>query len=385
MEIKINNQKINIYTTDSNIFKDIKIIDDINSINDKIIIRINKDYLKETENRRNIILELFNKTELHFTPFVEGYKYIPPKIPVVFWKTVRGTLPILPINEKLKQSIQEFIREKMKKIETKYFEQNPKPLSQQGIIEIIGDSQKNFQTLQSILSKYNVKLLPLDKNKNKYIEENKTKLFLNHFVLGNKNTNEKMEIIKNIIKSGGLISKEIRKETRINSNGIGSFDEYGGGSNYVFFRLSKEKDIGDFVFSIEPIEIPNSIIHQVDAWGDTTNNNICIKPEKINESFIGEVLIPHFVPLKYLLQINVNTEEEKQMLIKKLKEEGIEKINDKKLEEVIRVKSNTEKNKEKYLITLVRIFSLIIYPSIGWIDKTGIISKILRKIYDKLV
>lgn len=385
MEIKINNQKINIYTTDSNIFKDIKIIDDINSTNDKIIIRINKDYLKETEKIKNIMLELFNKTELHFTPFIEGYKYTPPKVHVVFWKTVRGTLLVLPINEKLKQSIQEFIGEKMKKIETKYFEQNPKPLPQQGIIEIIGDSQKNFQTLQSILSKYNIKLLPLGKNKNKYIEENKTKLFLNHFLLGNKNTFEKIEIIKNIIKSGGLISKELRKETGINSNGIGSFDEYGGGSNYVFFRLSNEKDIGDLVFSIEPIEIPNSIIHQVDAWGDTTNNNIRLKPEELNELFIGEVLIPHFVPLKYLLQINVNTEEEKQMLIKKLKEEGIEKINDKNLEEVIKVKSSTEKGKEKHLKLLVRIFSFVIYPSIGWIDKKGITSKILRKIYDKLV
>ena len=73
------------------------------------------------------------------------------------------------------------------------------------------------------------------------------------------------------------------------------------------------------------------------------------------------------------------------MLIKKLKEEGIEKINDKNLEEVIRVKSNIEKSKEKHLKLLVRIFSFIIYPSIGWIDKKGITSKIFRKIYDKLV
>ncbi|MGC8734958.1 MAG: hypothetical protein ACP5RD_08015 [bacterium] len=205
------------------------------------------------------------------------------------------------------------------------------------------------------------------------------KYYLTHKLYNVRNLKEKAYIIASILKTGGLVSKEIRKELMDNfPQGIGRYDELVGGSDFVFFRLSKYNDEDDLVFDLSILKDSEYIIHDTDIWGDTLNDLRNRVPlDKLNATFVGEVLIKDIAPINYLKYINVNTENEKQELIKELKSLGINDINGKPLEEVIQVSKTNNSIKKKLMFIVFKLYHLI-----ELLDNFGITPKIMKLIYD---
>ncbi len=253
---------------------------------------------------------------------------------------------------------------------------NPIPISEQGKLYLRGSPTKISFFIKHICPKYRTTSI----NTNSKLRA-KPKSFLVHYLYTANTPAKKAKIIASIVKVGGLLSRELRKDLRIGSNGIGGLDNYAGGSSMVFFYLSKSLEVGDLVFSNKLLTKEGTIIHEGDEWGNTVTDRAHRVPlSEVDKVFVGEVLIKDIAPLSYLVAINVKSEKERKELIKQLKKLGVDKLNGKPVEEMIKVvKAYTYK---RYALrTMIHIYSYIIEP----LPIAKHLSRPLRKIYDLLL
>lgn len=394
-EINFNNKNIQIINFDSFFIKDLKIIDNLNNNSeshnlsnssnlDKAIINFNKENLNDS-NLIEFLKSIYNfckdnNLDFDFKPFIEGYNnYIfKPKIAILYILK-----ELLSFNGK----INNYLISIRNKIEERNFLINSLPFDNQGKFIIYFKKQKELEIFLSFFKTFLSKNYVINEEnkvdiiKNKIIDELSKKYFLTHKFYKITDITKKAEIIANIIKSGGLLSKQLRKELLNNADqGIGKLDELTGGSNYVFFRLSKYPDEDDLVFDLKILKENEHIIHDADKWGDTINDKKNRVPiDKINSTYIGEVLLKNIADIKYLKYINVKSNEEKNKLIEELKKLGINEINGKDLNEVIQVSSRNDSIKKKLMLWTFKLYNVV-----ESFDPFRITPKIMKLIYDRL-
>jgi len=379
-EIRFNDRSL-VIIEDGNIkfIEDIKIVSKGNDFK-KVIIKFNKD---EIDNKAlyeflNDVIKLCEDKHIKFDfkPFVDPYSYNIPKLKV---GAVNILKDILPKNWKIRS----YLIDVRKRLENRVFLLNSLPFASQGKLVLEFNNPKVFNQFLALIKSFQEKYYVVS-NKSKVdeliIKEMSKRYYLTHKFYKVNNVKEKAYIIANIIKPGGLLSREIRKELMDSySQGIGNFDELGGGSDYVFFRLSKYSDEDDLVFDLNLLNDGECIIHDADKWGDILNdskNRVNLK--SINSTYVGEVLVKHIAPISYLKYINVESENEKQELIKELKNLGINNINGKPLEEVIQVSQRNRSIKKRLMLSVFKMYNLI-----EGLDNFRIISRIMKLIYDK--
>jgi len=378
-EIRFNDKSLLIEDGNIKFIEDIKILSKGNDFK-KVIIKFNKD---EIDNEAlyeflNDVIKLCedNHIKFDFKPFVDPYNYNIPKLKV---GAVNILKDILPKNWKIRS----YLIDVRKRLENRVFLLNSLPFASQGKLVLEFNDPKVFNQFLDLIKSFQEKYYVVN-NKSKVdeliIKEMSKRYYLTHKFYKVNNVKEKAYIIANIIKSGGLLSREIRKELMDSySQGIGNFDELGGGSDYVFFRLSKYSDEDDLVFDLNLLNSSEYIIHDADRWGDILNdskNRVNLK--SINSTYVGEVLVKHIAPISYLKYINVANENEKQELIKELKNLGINNINGKPLEEVIQVSQRNRSIKKKLMLSVFKMYNLI-----EGLDNFRIIPRIMKLIYDK--
>jgi len=378
-EIRFNDKSLLIEDGNIKFIEDIKILSKGNDFK-KVIIKFNKD---EIDNEAlyeflNDVIKLCedNHIKFDFKPFVDPYSYNIPKLKV---GAVNILKDILPKNWKIRS----YLIDVRKRLEARVFLLNSLPFASQGKLVLEFNDPKVFNQFLALIKSFQEKYYVVN-NKSKVdeliIKEMSKRYYLTHKFYKVNNVKEKAYIIANIIKSGGLLSREIRKELMDSySQGIGNFDELGGGSDYVFFRLSKYSDEDDLVFDLNLLNDSEYIIHDADRWGDILNdskNRVNLK--SINSTYVGEVLVKHIAPISYLKCINVDSESGKQELIKELKNLGINNINGKPLEELIQVSQRNTSIKKKLMLSVFKMYNLI-----EGLDNFRIIPKIMKLIYDK--
>jgi hypothetical protein len=378
-EIKLNDKSLLIEDGNVKFIEDIKILSKGNDFK-KVIIKFNKD---EIDNEAlyeflNDVIKLCedNHVKFDFKPFVDPYNYNIPKLKV---GAVNILKDILPKNWKIRS----YLIDVRKRLEARVFLLNSLPFDSQGKLVLEFNDPKVFNQFLALIKSFQEKYYVVN-NKSKVdeliIKEMSKRYYLTHKFYKVNNVKEKAYIIANIIKSGGLLSREIRKELMDSySQGIGNFDELGGGSDYVFFRLSKYSDEDDLVFDLNLLNDSEYIIHDADRWGDILNdskNRVNLK--SINSTYVGEVLVKHIAPISYLKCINVDSESGKQELIKELKNLGINNINGKPLEEVIQVSQRNRSIKKRLMLSVFKMYNLI-----EGLDNFRIIPRIMKLIYDK--
>jgi hypothetical protein len=378
-EIRFNDKSLLIEDGNIKFIEDIKILSKGNDFK-KVIIKFNKEEI-DNEALYEFLSDVIklcedNHIKFDFKPFVDPYNYNIPKLKV---GAVNILKDILPKNWKIRS----YLIDVRKRLEARVFLLNSLPFASQGKLVLEFNDPKVFNQFLALIKSFQEKYYVVN-NKSKVdeliIKEMSKRYYLTHKFYKVNNVKEKAYIIANIIKSGGLLSREIRKELMDSySQGIGNFDELGGGSDYVFFRLSKYSDEDDLVFDLNLLNDSEYIIHDADRWGDILNdskNRVNLK--SINSTYVGEVLVKHIVPISYLKYINVESENEKQELIKELKNLGINNINGKPLEEVIQVSQRNRSIKKKLMLSAFKIYNLI-----EGLDNFRIIPKIMKLIYDK--
>lgn len=378
-EIRFNDKSLLIEDGNIKFIEDIKILSKGNDFK-KVIIKFNKD---EIDNEAlyeflNDVIKLCedNHIKFDFKPFVDPYSYNIPKLKV---GAVNILKDILPKNWKIRS----YLIDVRKRLEARVFLLNSLPFASQGKLVLEFNDPKVFNQFLALIKSFQEKYYVVN-NKSKVdeliIKEMSKRYYLTHKFYKVNNVKEKAYIIANIIKSGGLLSREIRKELMDSySQGIGNFDELGGGSDYVFFRLSKYSDEDDLVFDLNLLNDSEYIIHDADRWGDILNdskNRVNLK--SINSTYVEEVLVKHIAPISYLKCINVDSESGKQELIKELKNLGINNINGKPLEELIQVSQRNTSIKKKLMLSVFKMYNLI-----EGLDNFRIIPKIMKLIYDK--
>jgi len=378
-EIRFNDKSLLIEDGNIKFIEDIKILSKGNDFK-KVIIKFNKD---EIDNEAlyeflNDVIKLCedNHIKFDFKPFVDPYNYNIPKLKV---GAVNILKDILPKNWKIRS----YLIDVRKRLENRVFLLNSLPFASQGKLVLEFNDPKVFNQFLALIKSFQKKYYVVN-NKSEVdeliIKEMSKRYYLTHKFYKVNNVKEKAYIIANIIKSGGLLSREIRKELMDSySQGIGNFDELGGGSDYVFFRLSKYSDEDDLVFDLNLLNSSEYIIHDADRWVDILNdskNRVNLK--SINSTYVGEVLVKHIAPISYLKYINVANENEKQELIKELKNLGINNINGKSLEEVIQVSQRNRSIKKKLMLSVFKIYNLI-----EGFDNFRVIPKIMKLVYDK--
>jgi hypothetical protein len=378
-EIRFNDKSLLIEDGNIKFIEDIKILSKGNDFK-KVIIKFNKD---EIDNKAlyefiNDVIKLCEDKHIKFDfkPFVNPYSYNIPKLKV---GAVNILKDILPKNWKIRS----YLIDVRKRLENRVFLLNSLPFASQGKLVLEFNDPKVFNQFLALIKSFQEKYYVVS-NKSKVdeliIKEMSKRYYLTHKFYKVNNVKEKAYIIANIIKSGGLLSKEIRRELMDSyCQGIGNFDELGGGSDYVFFRLSKYSDEDDLVFDLNLLNDGEYIIHDADRWGDILNdskNRVNLK--SINSTYVGEVLVKHIAPISYLKCINVDNESEKQELIKELKNLGINNINGKPLKEVIQVSQRNRSIKKKLMLSVFKIYNLI-----EGLDNFRVIPKIMKLIYDK--
>jgi len=377
-EIKFNDKSLIIGDSNIKFIEDIKIVSKADN-SKKVIIKFKKDELNNKalyEFLKDVIkLSEDNQLKIDFKPFIDPYNYNIPKFKVGAINILKD---ILPKNWK----ISSYLIDVRKRLEDRVFLLNSLPFASQGRLILEFSDPKVFNQFLSLINSFEKKCYVVN-SKSKIdeliIEQLGKSFYLTHKFYKVRNIKEKAYIIANIIKSGGLISKEIRKELMDSySQGIGNFDELGGGSDYVFFRFSKYSDEDDLVFDLNLLKDSKYIIHDADRWGDILNdskNRVNIKD--INSTYVGEILVKHIAPISYLKYINVSNENEKQELIKELKNLGITHINGKMLEEVIQVSKTNKSIKHRLMLSVFKMYNLI-----EGFDNFRIIPKIMKLIYD---
>ncbi len=392
-EIKFENKNIQIINFDSFFIKDITIIDDLNNNrelaklensnnSDKVIINFNRENINNPE-LFEFISNIYkfckdNNLEFDFKPFIEGYNNYVSKPKIVALNILKD---LLSFNIKMKS----YIITIRNRVEDRTFLLNSLPADNQGKFTIYFKNQKEFNKFLSFfntfVSKYYTITSETDIIRDRIIDVLSKKYFLTHKFYKVSDITQKAQIIASIIKGKGLLSKQLRKELLNNSNqGIGKFDELTGGSNYVFFRLSKYSDEDDLVFDLKILKETPYIIHDADKWGDTINDKKNRVPlEKINSTYVGEVLLKDIADIKYLKYINVRNDEEKTQLIEELKKLGITQINGKDLNEIIQVSSRNNSIKKKLMLWNFKLYNVI-----ESFDPFRITPKIMKLIYDNL-
>ncbi len=379
-EIRFNDKSLLIEDGNIKFIEDIKILSKGNDFK-KVIIKFNKD---EIDNEAlyeflNDVIKLCedNHIKFDFKPFVDPYSYNIPKLKV---GAVNILKDILPKNWKIRS----YLIDVRKRLENRVFLLNSLPFASQGKLVLEFNDPKVFNQFLALIKSFQEKYYVVNSKSSEVdeliIKEMSKRYYLTHKFYKVNNVKEKAYIIANIIKSGGLLSREIRKELMDSySQGIGNFDELGGGSDYVFFRLSKYSDEEDLVFDLNLLNDSEYIIHDADRWGDILNdskNRVNLK--SINSTYVGEVLVKHIAPISYLKCINVDSESGKQELIKELKNLGINNINGKPLEELIQVSQRNRSIKKKLMLSVFKMYNLI-----EGLDNFRIIPRIMKLIYDK--
>jgi hypothetical protein len=260
-EIRFNDRSLLIEDGNIKFIEDIKIVSKGNDFK-KVIIKFNKD---EIDNKAlyeflNDVINLCkdNHIKFDFKPFVDPYSYNIPKLKV---GAVNILKDILPKNWKIRS----YLIDVRKRLENRVFLLNSLPFASQGKLVLEFSDPKVFNQFLALIKSFQEKYYVVS-NKSKVdeliIKEMSKRYYLTHKFYKVNNVKEKAYIIANIIKSGGLLSREIRKELMDSySQGIGNLYELGGGSDYVFFRLSKYSDEDDLVFDLNLLNGSEYIIH----------------------------------------------------------------------------------------------------------------------------
>ncbi len=189
-----------------------------------------------------------------------------------------------------------------------------------------------------------------------------------------------VKILAAIIRQDATLkSIEERKRTGILPHDVYVDDEYSGGGDYVFCRLSTDQELGDVVLDPTILERADHVAHGMNLWGQVNEQT---EPHRLDattysQSFVYEVMFKHDVALlDHLRRINVDTPAERDEILAAFRHRGITSLRGTPVTDIVRVRDRRTADTDALTHRLSKINTLA---------ESSDVNRALRQVFDRKV